>query len=95
MSTHDGPAAEPAATRVGQVAVALELDCREMLCPMPVIELARHYGQVRVGEVVGVVTRDLAARVDVPAWCRMRGHEYVGERTTADQVPMHLVRRSS
>lgn len=73
----------------------LELDCREMLCPMPVIELARHHSHVAVGGVVGVVTRDVAARTDVPAWCRMRGHEYVGEDVADDGSPRHLVRRLS
>lgn len=71
----------------------LELDCRDMRCPMPVIELARHMGDVPVGQVVGVVARDVAARVDVPAWCRMRGHEYVGEDSAADGAPRYLVRR--
>lgn len=73
----------------------MELDCRDMLCPMPVIELARHIEDVEVGQVVAVVTRDLAARIDVPAWCRMRQQEYLGEETTTDQVPKHLVRRLS
>lgn len=72
---------------------ALELDCRDLRCPMPVIELARHIGDVEVGEVVAVVAHDVAARVDVPAWCRMRGHEYVGEDAAGDGAPRHLVRR--
>ena len=33
----------------------LELDCRGMLCPLPVIELARRIGEVEVGEMVAVV----------------------------------------
>lgn len=72
---------------------ALELDCRGKLCPLPVIELGRRIGEVRVGEVVGVVTEDAAARHDVPAWCRMREQEYAGEDTAADGVPRYLVRR--
>jgi len=72
---------------------ALELDCREMRCPLPVIELARRIDDVGVGELVGVVTRDLAARVDVPAWCRMREQEYVGEDAADDGAPRFLVRR--
>lgn len=75
--------------------VDLELDCRGMRCPMPVIELGRRWSEAPVGGVVGVVTSDVAARVDVPAWCRMRGQEYVGEDSAADGTPRHLVRRVS
>ena len=32
-----------------------ELDCRGLLCPRPVIELARHLEDVPVGAVIGVV----------------------------------------
>ena len=69
----------------------LELDCRGMLCPLPVIELGKHYAEVPVGGLVAVLADDVAARTDIPAWCRMRGQEYVGE------VPAqrYLVRRVS
>lgn len=73
--------------------VTLELDCRAMRCPMPVIRLSQTIGDVAVGEVVAVVAADTAARSDVPAWCRMRGHEYVGEDVAADGTPRYLVRR--
>lgn len=76
-------------------AVALELDCRGMRCPRPVIELARRFGEVGVGDVVAVAATDVAARTDVPAWCRMRGQEYVGEDAAPDGVPRFLVRRVS
>jgi TusA-related sulfurtransferase len=75
--------------------VDLELDCRDQVCPQPVIELARRFGEVEVGQVVAVVADDSAARVDVAAWCRMRGQEYVGERPAEDGTPAYLVRRLS
>ncbi len=78
-----------------QDAPALELDCRGQMCPMPVIELGRRIADVEVGEVIAVVADDAAARHDVPAWCRMREQEYVGEDTADDGVPRFLVRRSS
>lgn len=74
---------------------ALELDCRELLCPLPIIELARHLTDVAVGELLAVVAADAAARHDVPAWCRMRGQEYVGEDTADDGSPRFVVRRLS
>ena len=73
----------------------LELDCRGMLCPMPVIELGRRLTEVSIGGTVAVLATDVAARVDVPAWCRMRGQEYVGEDTAADGTPRYVVRRTS
>ncbi len=75
--------------------VALELDCRAMMCPLPIIELARHVHEVAVGEVIAVVATDVAARHDVPAWCRMRSQEYVGQDSAADGAPRFLVRRLS
>ena len=71
----------------------LVLDCRGQACPLPVIELGRHVGEVEIGQLVAVAATDPAARHDVPAWARMRGQEYVGERTAEDGVPVYLVRR--
>ncbi|CAB4692610.1 unannotated protein [freshwater metagenome] len=73
----------------------IELDCRGQLCPLPIIELARRYTEAEVGDLVGVVATDAAARYDVPAWCRMRGQEYVGEDLADDGTPRYLVRRTS
>jgi len=75
--------------------VALELDCRGMICPLPIIELGRRVTEVPVGSVIAVAATDLAARYDVPAWCRMRGQQYVGPDTAADGTPRYLVRRLS
>ena len=71
----------------------LELDCRGMLCPRPVIELGKRIGEVPPGGVVAVVATDVAARHDVPAWCRMRSQEYLGEDLAEDGAPRYLVRR--
>lgn len=73
--------------------VALELDCRDLPCPMPVIELARHLADVAVGELLAVVAHDPAAAVDVPAWCRMKGQEYAGADVAGDGAPRYVVRR--
>jgi len=73
----------------------VELDCRGMTCPLPVIRLATHIGDLRLGQTLAVVADDPAARPDIPAWCRMRRQEYLGEDRTADDVPRFVVRRTS
>lgn len=71
----------------------LLLDCRGQRCPGPVIELARRIGDVPVGGVIRLLADDPAARVDVPAWCRMRGQEYLGEEDGDGTGAAYLVRR--
>jgi len=71
----------------------VELDCRGMRCPLPIIRLARLIADVEIGQTVAVVADDPAARPDVPAWCRMRKQEYVGEDTAPDGIPRYVVRR--
>jgi TusA-related sulfurtransferase len=73
----------------------VEIDCRGLPCPRPIIELARALPTVEVGELLAVVADDPAARHDVPAWCRLCGQEYVGEQTAADGLPRYVVRRLS
>ena len=74
---------------------ALQLDCRGWLCPAPIIELGRRIDDVAVGELLAVVADDVAARYDVPAWCRMKQQEYAGEDTAEDGVARYWVRRVS
>ena len=77
------------------VRVDLEIDCRDQPCPRPIIELARALGDVPVGGVLAVVARDPAARHDVPAWCRMRKQDYLGQDRAGDGAPRFVVRRRS
>ena len=55
------------------------LDARGLRCPLPVIQLARLALTHGPGTVVEVWATDPAARADIPAWCRLRGHDYLGE----------------
>ena len=53
------------------------IDARGLLCPIPVIRLARAAVDAAPGTVITVWATDPAARLDVPAWARMRGHKVV------------------
>lgn len=71
------------------------LDCRGMLCPRPIIELAKALPSAEVGSVIEVVADDAAAAVDIPAWCRMRSQEYLGAAARSDGAVTYSVRRLS
>ncbi|MGW4627895.1 aminotransferase class V-fold PLP-dependent enzyme [Streptomyces rubiginosohelvolus] len=75
-------------------AASLVVDALGRRCPIPVIELAKVIGEVAVGATVTVLADDEAARLDIPAWCEMRGQEYVGEEP-ADRGSAYVVRRLS
>ena len=70
------------------------LDARGRRCPLPILDLARHINDVDVGDKIAVEADDPAARPDVQAWCRMRGHDYAGEEQAPDGTPRYLVRRT-
>ena len=74
-------------------APTLVIDAVGRRCPLPVIDLAKRVTEVPVGAVIEVLADDPAAAADIPAWCRMRGHEYVGEGAAPDGVPVYRVRR--
>lgn len=54
------------------------VDARGLRCPAPVIRLARAARDAPPGTVLTVWWTDPAARHDIPAWARMRGHEVLG-----------------
>lgn len=72
--------------------VDLWLDERGRRCPIPVIALARAQGHWIRNEnensntqVVGVLADDPAAQYDIPAWCRLKGVEFLGEIHPPDE----------
>ncbi|WP_316521686.1 cysteine desulfurase/sulfurtransferase TusA family protein [Kitasatospora brasiliensis] len=77
----------------------LVIDALGKRCPLPVIELAKRIGEVPPGGTVVVLADDEAARLDIPAWCGMRGQEYAGEAPAAeyggDRGSAYLVLRRS
>ncbi len=50
------------------------VDARGTRCPQPVIRVARATRDLPAGSVVVLLADDAAARSDVPAWARLKGH---------------------
>jgi cysteine desulfurase len=89
-----GAPVSPPSTSSPGAPESLVVDALGRRCPIPVIELAKVIGDVPVGGTVTVLSDDEAARLDIPAWCGMRGQEYVGEQG-AERGVAYVVRRMS
>lgn len=63
------------------------VEARGVLCPVPIIRLARAAGSLPAGSVIELLTDDPAAEYDVPAWCRLREHELVRTEPLAAAAP--------
>ena len=95
------PTAPPAQVRSGDVADGygpgvLVLDTLGRRCPIPVIELAKRITGVEIGQTVVVWADDTAAKLDLPAWCELRGHTYLGREPVPgrpEPALAHLIRR--
>ena len=55
----------------------IEVNARRLLCPMPVIRLQDAIEPLAVGEHVHIICTDPGVTNDIPAWCRINGHEII------------------
>lgn len=53
------------------------VDLKGLLCPMPVIKMAKFIKEINIGETLEAVSTDPGVMADIPAWCRSTGHELV------------------
>ena len=81
----------PMTSREGDHVV--EVDARGVRCPVPVIRLGAAIRDLAPGSLVRLLATDPAARSDVAAFCRMRGHELV-KTTDEPEHTAYLVRRA-
>lgn len=53
------------------------LDCRGMLCPIPVVKTSKAIKELEVGQILQMIATDPGAPPDMQAWTRQTGHEMV------------------
>ena len=51
------------------------LDAKRLLCPLPVIRTQDKVKLLDIGDVLEVVCTDPGVLQDIPAWCRINGHQ--------------------
>ncbi|NUP65084.1 MAG: sulfurtransferase TusA family protein [Nonomuraea sp.] len=57
----------------------LVVDGGDKLCVQLLIELRGHVLRAGPGAVIHLIAADPAAPVDLPAWCHLTGHTYLGQ----------------
>jgi TusA-related sulfurtransferase len=68
------------------------LDCKGMLCPMPVIKLSKEIKTMQVGQVLKLLATDKGAPADMQAWSRQTGNELLDSHEEDGQF-IFFVRR--
>jgi len=63
-----------------------ELDVRRLLCPLPVIRSQDRVAQLQPGDTLAVRCTDPGAKHDIPAWCRVNGHEMLSIEEQQDEI---------
>jgi tRNA 2-thiouridine synthesizing protein A len=68
----------------------VKLDCYGLLCPMPIIQTAKKVKEMKVGEILEVISTDAGIKADMPAWCKMSGQEFLGIEEDGDVYRVYV-----
>jgi len=64
-------------------------DAGEIGCGSLMMQLRPRIAELEVGQAIEITARDPGAGTDLPAWCRMTGHELVSA-----EHPVYVIRRT-
>ena len=66
------------------------LDARRLLCPMPVIRTQDAVRKLQPGQTLRVLSTDPGVLHDIPAWCRVHGHEVLDIQEGEDEIVIRI-----
>lgn len=67
-----------------------KLDCIGLYCPMPIVKTAAKIKQMKIGEVLEVLADDVGIKMDIPAWVKATGQEYLGLTEDGDEIKVYV-----
>ena len=62
---------------MSETAAVIVLDLKGLLCPLPVVKMAKAIKEVQIGDTIEAFATDPGVMADIPAWCRTTGNELV------------------
>lgn len=66
------------------------LDCVGLYCPMPIVKTAEKVKKLKTGEVLEIVADDKGIKMDMPAWCKATGHEFLGMEEKDGEIKVYV-----
>ena len=63
-----------------------ELDCSNLLCPMPVIRTQNALKSLELGDILEVTCTDPGTLSDIPTWCRINQQEVIETLERDNQI---------
>ena len=66
------------------------LDARNLICPLPVIRTQEKVEQLATGDELEILCTDPGVLHDIPAWCRIHGHQVLETGEQAGDIVVRL-----
>ncbi len=66
------------------------LDAKGLMCPMPIVQLAKKVKELKSGQVLELIADDVGAKEDVPAWCSRTGNTLVGTEEEGKALKFYI-----
>jgi tRNA 2-thiouridine synthesizing protein A len=70
--------------------VSVQVNARRLLCPLPVIRTQDAIAGMHHGELLEVTSTDPGAKVDIPSWCRINGHEVLEIKEVEHEIIIRI-----
>ena len=70
--------------------VDVTLDCRGLLCPMPLLKTSTAIKNMQVGQLLEMLATDPGAKPDMLAWSKRTGYELVRMEETSGVLKFYI-----
>ena len=68
----------------------MELDCRGLSCPLPVLKTKKAVDGLTSGQVLKLIATDPGSVNDIHAWTRRTGNELVSHDNVENEYTFHI-----
>lgn len=71
------------------------VDATGLSCPMPIVKARKAMNELEPGQVLEVIATDKGSKVDIQAWAKSIGHQYLGTTEEDNDIMKHYVRKAN